>query len=635
MDLAGLDPATRAKVLLERLGKPNPEAKPEPKKDFDSDLIPQTDRSSEDQQIDTVVDSIDIVEAYERLIGKMTPSTKRAEGVMISCPLPNHPDKNPSAWINTDKKLWFCGGCQTGGDIYDFAAIYFNYDLANYKAKETFPRLRKQLAELYGFREIKGIAGKVYLVDPPAGLANGSSPDVKKTDNIGSPTPVSDNVSADILDFPTPAALKETLGNENDLRIDWEEIVPTNTFLRSWMEACTVDDLPHEYYFWLGLQALGFAAGTNILLDDFHPVKPNLYICLYGKTGVGKSRSIIPFTQLLDAILPYKGDDPYSDPDGVKIITSPNSAETLLDSFVYTVLDPTTNQPIRKAQVKGLLRIDEFSSIVSRASRFGSTLKPLLMDLYDVLNSNLSSGSRKSGDTIAKNPFCQIVTSTQPKAIHQFLRKTDAESGFLNRWILAFGTPRVAPIAYGHIRMDTSEAERALKEIAIWTRTERMYSLEDEARTEWEQFFTDNLAAYKSGQEDLDTLASRIDLILKKLILLFAINEQLDQPTADTVRRAVALYEYLTVTYSAFGRDIIFNEVTSCQQKIISVVDQAQKKKKKYPTRREINRALAGKYETDVMVKAFRHLIELDMIQEIEPDKSERSASTRYKHADA
>ena len=72
--------------------------------------------------------------------------------------------------------------------------------------------------------------------------------------------------------------------------IDWRALVPEGTFLHQWMSLTSRDDLPEEYYFWLGLQALGFAIGNNVRLLDSPAVKGNLFVCLYGPSGIGKTR---------------------------------------------------------------------------------------------------------------------------------------------------------------------------------------------------------------------------------------------------------------------------------------------------------------------------------------------------------
>jgi hypothetical protein len=56
-----------------------------------------------------------------------------------SCPIPGHADANPSAWVNTEKNVWYCGRCSQGGDVYDLAAFHFGMPVPGYKEGGKFP----------------------------------------------------------------------------------------------------------------------------------------------------------------------------------------------------------------------------------------------------------------------------------------------------------------------------------------------------------------------------------------------------------------------------------------------------------------------------------------------------------------
>src|SRR5690242_12548861 len=122
---------------------------------FDPELIPPNEfqRSEEDRAMDRIIENIDIVDAYRRWCGKMNPVVRsgQTEGIKISCPIPGHVDNNPSAWINTDSQLWYCGGCDEGGDVHDLAAFHFGFPVPGYKEGAAFHDLRRKMAEDFGF----------------------------------------------------------------------------------------------------------------------------------------------------------------------------------------------------------------------------------------------------------------------------------------------------------------------------------------------------------------------------------------------------------------------------------------------------------------------------------------------------
>ena len=639
-DLDNLSQEDRTKVLRERLAAVRatlPTTQPASPlgvvTPWDDDLVPDlspVEKKPEDRVLDDFLRQVDIIQAYRTFIGKMDPVVgNKTEGVMISCPMPGHRDSKPSAWINTEKQTWNCGVCMKGGDSYDLAAIHLGMDLESYKKNGTFPKLRRQMAEKLGFRVLKGAAGTEHFV--PAEPATVQTPAPEPS--IASVVPISPaplvvvEEDAQILDFPEPEL---NMSNSDDLIIDWESLLPGDTFLRRYLEACTIDDLPHEYHIFNGLLALGFAGGTDIYLEDFKPIKPNLFVCLYGHSGIGKSRSIDPLIKVLEASLPYKIEDAYTPPAGVVVTPIPGSAESLLDMFKYEVLDPSTNQVVSLAQIKGLLRIEEFSSFVAKCSRPGSNMKETLIELYDIWDREIRLQSRGSGITRIYNPFVQVLTTTQPKAIHSFLRRTDSESGFLNRWIVAAGKSRRAPISYGGVTIDTTLAAASLTDIVRWSHGGKVYRLEGDAFDAWDAFFHRELARFKSGTQEVDSMMSRIDLTLKKLIILFTINERLDQPSGDTVERAVSFLRYLALTYRAFGSDIIFNDVTECEERVKHVIRLLSSKKANPPSKTEIIRYIGKKYDLELVRRALGNLTSLEIIDEKVYQPTRGPATMRY-----
>lgn len=651
-----LTPAERAARLQARLSQNvktfETQIVPQPTQTWDSDLVPEASPANgyipteEDRRLDAFLDSLDAVDAYVKFIGKMTPKERRSEGVMISCPIPGHVDQNPSAWINSEKKVWFCGACQEGGDIYDLAAIKFGYPRPDYKTNGQFGELKRKLAEAYGFTFVKGLGGKQYGVEPP------KPPDPEPPTPPGArapdPTPPPEPTSAPpivtyepppqegpggakILAFPG-TDLEEIPEEIRRLALDWDEIVTPGTFLYEWQHAVTKEDLPHEYYLFQAYQALGFAGGMNIMLADFQPVKPNFYMCLYGPTGIGKTRSTYPYRRLLREVMPWTGDDKYSDPEGVLLVPSPNSAEALIDNFNFPVLDASTQKIDHTAPVKGLVQIEEFASFMARASRLGSTMKETFIEFKDVSKGGqVTVHSRTTGIVRARSPFMQVLTTTQPKAIHAFTRRTDTESGLLNRWLFVVGWPRIAPIAYGHGQADITVPANLFRDIVAWAHTERMYTLTGNALAVWTDFFNEHMAPMKSGAIEVESMVSRVDYALKQLIVVLSMNEMLDQPTDSVVEKALKHFPYLKATFSMVSGDIVHSETAECQAAIVRVIDQTVATLKRFPSRRDIVRGLGSKFDSETILKAFKILVDLEVIEERRPEVGEPGRpTTRY-----
>lgn len=586
---------------------PVPEPTPDPV--FDEDLIPEvsaapTERSQESLELDAILAGMDVLDAYSRYCGKMEPIVgSKRESIMISCPDPSHRDSNPSCAVNLDKGdggVWSCYRDGIGGDKFDIAAWHFGYDVPGYKEGDNFPKLKRQMAEDLGYVFKKSLGGEEYIEppyepEPPAATSEVEIPSI----------PVASNV---IPLFEMQAIEMESL------RIEWEEIVKPDTFLWEWMKACTIDDLPHEYYFWLGMQAIGFAAGTEQLLYDFQKVKPNLFVCLYGRTGSGKSRALGPYVELLETAMPYE-EDPFQGSTGTKILSSPASAEALLKMFSKEILDPSSMQTVDLAQVRGLLRAEEFAAFIARAARATNPMKETLIELYDVLDRDMRHTSIGGGTVVARNPYCQMVTTTQPAAIHEFLRRSDAHSGFLNRWIFATGKRRRNRISYGGQHIDVTVPANHLRTVRAHCSSPRTMTLQGAALDVWDEFFHSEIVPLHDNSDE--SMFSRVDLMLKKFILLFTLNELEAEPTASIVERAITLYPYLRRTYMMFSSDIAHSDYEECRVQIVLHVKAIQEQTQAPATLRQLIQRLNNKFPQNMVAQVLKTMIELDELEEI------------------
>lgn len=582
---------------------------------FDESLIPDVDtereRSDEELELDRILEGIDILDAFERWgkpqDGGIKVGSKR-ESIMVRCPDPTHVDNNPSAFVNLDKQVYNCARCEYGGDKFDVAAFNKGFAVPGYKTNGEFPKLKRDMAEDFGWSFSRSPGGATIMTAPSP-----QEPPVEGDNEDATVTSMPD--IDEPLDAPVP-----------NVAIDWERLLPENSFMRSFMEVCTVDDLPHEYYFWLACLAVATAVGHNVYLNDFKKIKPNLYVCIYGGTGSGKSRSTDPFLSVVQESLPWQGDE-YTESKGTLILPSPASSEALLHTFIHEILDGT-NKFHKLGQIRGLLRVEEFASFVAKTARPGNPLKETLIELYDVFDRDVTHKSMGGGVMRAHAPFTQMLTTTQPRAIHSFMRRTDAESGFMNRWIFAVGKARRARISYGGVIRDLTGPIALLKDLHLWADAPRGMDLEGDALKVWDEFYHREIGPLLDTTEE--SMLSRIDLHLKKLILIFTADAKLDQPTAEIVEKVIQLYPYLVQTLSMFSVDVAFDENQEVQQKMIGLIERYTKKAGHGPTRRDLIRTIGKKYTFEQVERALR-VLELLGLVELRKHQGKRGPEThRY-----
>ena len=547
--------------------------------------------AKENETIDGLISSLGIVGAYKAFIHKMTPRVgRKSESIMISCPLPWHVDKNPSAWMNSDKNTWFCGACQRGGDIYDLAAIGLGYNIETYK-DESFVDLRRDIARNFGYEtyEAPGVESIIYKEEEKPAV-NGFH---KEPESATSPESVDDEeVDSETLDLE--AAIQEKIENEEDFTINWREIVKPDTFIWKYMEAATADQNVEEFHFWNSLLALGMAVGRNVYANDSPPVYSNLFICLLGGSSTGKTKSRRYLDKMLLKVLPY--DDSLDYPSGAKEIVQPNSAEFLIRSFSKPVESLTAAGTITitdYASVRGIIRFEELASYKAIAGRQGSDLGTRMLEFYDCKD-RVSTGSLASGTTISGQPFASAFTTTQPRQLAKVLSQSDEDSGFLNRWLFVGGKSKPG-IFWGGVRPDMTAAEKELFKIHVWGNTQRIVEMSDEAAWQGNKDLNDFIGPDKDKH---DPALGRIDLTIKKLCLLFAINEMTTVISLEIYERVMKLYNYIK-GYSLFKSENLqaASQRSEVENAIIAKCKDFYEKNNEWPTTRDLARSLARKVD--------------------------------------
>lgn len=548
------------------------------------------ERTPEDLEMDRIIDSVDIRLAYIKWCGKMTPvvNGNQRESIMISCPKPEHGDSNPSAWINLDKQTWYCGGCQEGGDKFDIAAYNLGEPVPGYKEGANFHRLREKMAEGMGWTKVRVAGGSYQMVapepEPTAPVASELIADTTPSAPVPIPVPlpVPQREAEDAEPYPEPmypspdkvrgpggdaeddgptASVTPLyvvppneyrgLGDIQFPAIHWRDFVPENTFLRSYMDQTTIDDVPEEYHFWNGLIALGFALGKDVKLSDSPPVYGNLFVCTLGKTGAGKSKAAYHMNTLLKKAFPVDAGDPLT--KGVEKINSPASAEVLVYNFQRPIMDPTDptgKKILTYAPVRGLIDFNELAALVGRTQRQGNTLDTTLMEFYDMAPT-VSTSSMTTGKKVAEHPFASALTTTQPKALGELLSKGSNEGGFLNRWVFAGGVYKTR-VAIGGAIVDTDPCVPYLKNVQGWCGFSKTIEWDEKAHHLFTQYFHEVLEPVKEQND----LYARVDLLAKKLCLLLTANMRNEKVTGQVVEQVKVLMTYVIACYGHTADEI-------------------------------------------------------------------------------
>lgn len=571
-------------------------------------------------ELDSVVNGIDIITAYNKFANKgiVVPGT-RVEGIKVRCPNPAHEDKNPSAWINTDKQVWTCGACELGGDKFDIAAWYFNMPVPGYKAGKNFPELRARMAAAMGYTVTR----------------NGPSITLTKEEKVTGPDGVT--VESGAPKQPEELApvteIRPTLEPIEDISLTWKPLCAPGTFLDAYMQAASKDDVPEEYHFWNAMLAISMAIGRDATLRDLRPVFGNLFVCILGRTGSGKSKAKYLLDSLLHAALPYSQTDPAS--KGVLRTNAPASAEALIWAFQKRVADPSKPKGSDELHpVRGLIDYSELSSLIGRTNRSGSVLVPTLMQFYD-MEATVSTVSRTHGTEAAYEPYACAITTSQPKSLRGLLTMSDAASGFLNRWLFISGREK-RRIAVGGETPDMTPAIEPLQKIHAWASDAGQIAWSQEAIKSFEDFFHSVLTPII--HDDETDMLSRLDLLAKKLILLFTANGMHDSVRPESVELMKQTVPYLLECYGVPGAQVGTSLQEDMRTEILKAIVSFTTRKGKGPSSRDINQIIKRKkYPLDLYNKTLRHMTDIEEIfaETSLPEGGRGRPTTRYTVGDS
>jgi hypothetical protein len=418
-------------------------------------------------------------------------------------------------------------------------------------------------------------------------------------------------------------------GSDKDISLDWRSITAPESFLGKYMEHLTVDDVPEEFHYFSGLAALSLATGRDLRLLDKRPVVANLFICLMGKTGDGKSDAKRYATDLVRMALPFDQDDPGN--KGVKRVSNPASGEYMVKEFEKLLRDPLTNQVIGQAPVRGIVDFEEFATLMHRTSNKGATLAQFMIEFFDAQH-EISTGSLTNNKSVAREPFATTFSSTQPEVLNTLVNDSHLKSGFLNRWMFVSG--RAKPrVPLGGQELDIEPLVPALQKVFGWTGiqagSEPLIRWEKPAFKQAYEFLVDVVLPARAA--DRSGATARIDLMYKKMILLQTVNLQRGSVPPDAVLMANEMYKYLVLTYGVLDQAVNQSDDSELREMVSRAILSVHASKSRPPSAREIVDRLGNrKYTLEQITRLLQAMEKMGLVEEIAPTRGVGRPTVRY-----
>lgn len=550
-------------------------------------------------------------------------SDRSVEGIKVRCPHNDHPDHVPSAWVNTNKNVWHCGKCMTGGDVIDFYAARQGLNLKTFHRDGSFTDLVREMGAELGLAVKKARTGSWEIVedgeewpsplpDRPEATEQPPTRDVAAEDGEelrltpGQPEhvhPASHEASEPVtipigkmfegVAFEAEDFVDEEYTETGTPTLDWRDLpVNPHTFLGMFMAYAQkyYPWVPEEYYLFAGLQAIGLATGHHTQSFTGSRLTGSLMLAMIGPSGGGKSTAVSELRKMFGRIGIVQFNPSLG--TGIKVLPSPGSAEALVKSIYTEVEDVAPEIPGTKHEVgvTAWLHEDEFATLVAKGNRTGSTLKPRIIQLYDFVKTDpmkqelvIEDFSLSGGMRTLHDSYFSAVFTTQTDAIRSMMESVDLISGFLNRIIPVMGPQRQRrKIAGALIPPPVPDHDAAYE--ALWRRSReswKMIPFTDDALelVDCHPFLhkVENLAKY-------DSLYSRVQHMTLRIAFLLAVNNYETEVDARYVEAACTMgSSYLMGCFQKLRGAVIANEFDECAERIMQYVKRYYDKHGEWP----------------------------------------------------
>jgi hypothetical protein len=240
---------------------------------------------------------------------------------------------------------------------------------------------------------------------------------------------------------------------------------------------------------------------------------------------------------------------------------------------------------------------------------------------------------------IAKDPFCSVLTTTQPKSFGRLVKTGDISSGFLNRWLFVTGTYK-KKFARGSGNVKLDKAIKLLSDIHGWSGGGRRITWSKEGGEAYDRFFREMVEPLIDPTlPDVDEMHARLHLISKKLCLLLTINLKLLEIPVEVIEHLKAMWPYVLASYGVASANITRTEESEVMETLLRIVsDVSAKGAKEGPSQRELGRTSAYKklvkeFGLDRVKRTLENMVQTEMLAAVPVKKKTGPATLRYRLA--
>ena len=140
--------------------------------------------------------------------------------------------------------------------------------------------------------------------------------------------------------------------------------------------------------------------------------------------------------------------------------------------------------------------------------------------------------------------------------------------------------------------------------------------LTDDARNLWTEFAHGVIAPMRGQEGKYYDLLGRIDLTMKKLALLFALDKRESMISEDSIAKAILLWDYLADTYKVVSGEVGSGAYEDATRDILKAINAFEATMPRPPSARDIIRSVGTDHSHDIIRKALENMVRLGLLEE-------------------
>lgn len=310
------------------------------------------------------------------------------------------------------------------------------------------------------------------------------------------------------------------------MELDIPDCLPKDSWFRDWMAIWPTAESSKSFLLFSAMAMLGACLGRRVWLDqDIHQVRPMINLLLIGPSGIGKSSAV----KIAKRLLPF-----VSEMERPQFFEGGSTKEKLHEDLAV--------------QPKAIIFASELAAFFSK-EKYKENLIPYvtqLLDYEDVIELRSKSG----GIVAVQNPAVSILGASTLEWLQDQLPDSAVSGGFLARFLILNEESKGQRVANPHRLLTvTQKAKLELKRAEVFKTFSELYMLH-EGNMDYEDYEAAEVYArwyngYKPETGYLAPFAARAGEMILRLSMLLAISCKTGSITAEHVRSAIKLYEYI------------------------------------------------------------------------------------------